>query len=281
MITERPAIDWLTLTTFEMRTQKQAMSWLRNFGTPKENDLKMPRYEGIGGLGWFVGDGQQSGKTHHMVRLTGELSDKFMFDKKKPSGMDCTRLDIQLTLPYHRNIEKRVTDARNFSDALAAHERQAGQRARSINPIIPPDDGEFTIYIGTRQGTQRFYRLYVKETDEGPFLRFEAEFKDKSGLAGRAYREINKEPEKMVTYLAGELATLPDHQLIDPFKRHLAGIPGDIMKLERRRADPHKTLRWLKKQVMPAFKRLLGHDHTRVYALGMLNDLMDFARGLE
>lgn len=283
IITHRPAIDWLTLTTPEYKAAARMGEWV------KERNLEPLRkggggngYEGTWGDGWFIGEAEKNGKMSYIGRFSGGLADRFMFDRTRPYDVDCTRIDIQLTLPIAKKGEELYEPALTLSQELYAQEKARGPRERNVDPIVPPD-GEFTIYLGNRaQSSQRFARLYVKPQEEGDWLlRFEAEFKSKTGLAGKVYRLVGKEPLSMVSILAGELSTWPNHPLTVPFKQYLKHVPQELMKMERTRPTPNTTMRWIVKQVFPAWKRLLGHDDTRDRATALLYELLAFAEGLE
>ena len=272
MITHRPAIDWLTLTTYSQRSILEADALLHSIvGDQETTPSRVRQYEGVAGDGFFIGDAEQRGKAHFMLRLSGDLADKFMFHPLKPS-MECSRLDLQLTMDWQGNAYPIFRDSQ---DAITEHERGRGQRQRKVNAIMNAD-GFCTMYIGNRQ-SERFYRIYVKEHGEEIFLRFEVELKGKGGLAGRMYRELTRDKSKAVARLVGELKTLPeDDPLVRPFLSHLKGASGDIMESGRERSDPNTTLKWISKQVMPAWKRVLGNEDTRDRAVMMLGELVEF-----
>lgn len=190
--------------------------------------------------------------------------------------MDCTRIDVQLTVPLPTRMGRDTFDSFvELAEIAEIHEEKRGQRGRKVGgPLYP--DGFCTLYIGSRQST-RFYRLYVKEHSGGFYLRFEVEYKDKSGLAGRIWRDTLREPERAVSWLQGEINTLPDHKLTTPIKSYLMGVPGELMKQGRQVNDPNKTLAWLRKQVSPAMRRLLGNEDTRDAAQIILMDWLKFA----
>lgn len=283
MITHRPAVDWLTLTTFDLKTQmllgKLLLRHAPNAGS-EATAKKEGRYSGRGGVGWFGGEGEQNGKPHMIYRFSGDLSDKIAFDQLRPP-VDCTRLDIQLTMPLPCSIEEAFDLYVDLSRVLDENEKERGIRGRKVGgPLYP--SGESTIYVGTREGTQRFYRIYVKEGPDGDwFIRFEVEFKDKNGLAGKAWRSIGNDPLSVVSLLAGELATLPPHLLLDPLHEQMKLMPQELMKQERQRSDPNKTLEWLRRQVAPAMRRMLGYHDTRDEAQQILMDWLSFAASLE
>ena len=273
MIANRPAIDWLTLTTFSAKdsfAMDKLLTAMSEGQTPKDSKYLM--YEGKSIDGIFAGEATQNGKRHFLFRLSGDSADEMMFGQPLRPPLDCSRIDIQITLPVGE-----VNTYKMFASAgrkISKHEKR-----RKVNSILNKD-GFCTIYVGNRD-SEKLYRIYVKELSGEKFVRFEIEYKGKNGMAGRVYREISKEPTKTTALLAGELSTLPDHTLTKLFKEHLANVEGDIMPYERRITDPNTTLIWIAKQVMPAFKRVLGNEDTRYSASMLLEDLNNYAMGID
>ena len=277
MITHRPAIDWLTLTTFYQRSILEADALVHSMvGDSETRPARVMQYEGRSGDGFFFGEAEQRGKPHYMLRLSGDLADRFMFHPLKP-GMECSRIDLQITLPWD---DYAYPVFRDSQQAISIYEMKKGQRARKVNTILNVD-GFCTMYIGSRE-SERFYRVYIKEHGDDLFLRFEVEFKSKSGLAGRLYRELVKDKQKVVSRIMGELSTLPhDDPLVNPFLVHMGNIDGDVMEQGRERNDPNTTLLWLSRQVSPAFRRVLANEDTRDRAAAILADLYHFWGGLD
>lgn len=284
IITHRPAIDWLTLTTSELLVSQSISRWIIDAGLTEQRQSSGGQgYMGSAGDGWFSGQAEKSGKTSYMTRFSGSLADWFMFSGLRPGGLDCTRIDIQLTLPTPYKEEQLYPLGRTLVEQLYQLEKARYPRSRDIDPILPPD-GEFTIYLGSRKASsKRFTRFYVKPQEKGDWLlRFEVEFKEKTGLAGKVYRTVGRSPESMVRIIAGELSSWPaNHPLISPFREHLLAVPEDIMRNQRTRTTPHKTLRWIAKQVVPAWRKVLGHHETRDRAMMLLSDLVAYAEGLD
>jgi hypothetical protein len=280
MITHRPAIDWLTLTTFELKTVIRMVDMIEPLTKNKETaESRVMQYDGRRGEGFFIGHGQQKGKEHHMFRFSGDLADAVTWQPLRPP-IDCSRIDLQLTLPLPCKISdsfELFVDLMRVSDE---HELGRGPRARNVDGVLSPD-GFCTMYLGSREGSGRFYRLYVKESTGEYFLRMEVEYKGKNELAGKVWRETARRPESIVEYLKGEISTLPMHELTRPFHEALQGVAGDIMKNERRRADPQKTLAWLRRQVSPAMKRLLGNHDTHDAAMIIMMDWLKFVNRLD
>lgn len=277
MILNRPAIDWLTLTTYDLKKQA-AMAQLFNKLRPRWVDeavsAKMLQYEGRRGEQWFVGAGEQKGRDHYLFRFSGDLADAVTWQSLRPS-VDCTRIDLQLTLPLPVPINTAYQEYKSLVDDMHESEKERGQRARGLDAVISPD-GFCTLYVGSRE-SERFYRFYVKEAAGLYFLRFEVEYKGSRSFAGRVWRDTAREPESIVRHIKGELSTMPDHTLTRPFLVALESSPEEVMKSERRIADPQKTLEWLKRQVSPAMKRLIGNEDTRDAAVMLLMDWLQFA----
>lgn len=279
MVTHRPAIDWLTLTTYSGKERLLMLRLLEDFIKGRAtSESKVMQYDGKRGEGYFIGTGKQKGKEHYMFRLSGDLSDTITWQQLRPS-LDCSRIDIQLTLPLPCELHEVFDHYISLIRATKAAEDEKIPRGRKVDGPVNPD-GFCTMYVGSRE-SERFYRLYVKENSGLYFLRFEVEYKGKDSFAGRVWRDTSRLPESIVTYLKGEIDTLPDHPLTMPFKDHLSGVPGEVMKQERLREDPQKTLAWLRKQVSPAIRRLLGNHDTRDAAMILMLDWLKFANGLD
>lgn len=279
MITNRPAIDWLTLTTFNTKNARM-MDALLGEMIGFDADVvacKNLQYEGVKGDGFFVGTGTQNGKDHFMFRFSGELSDKVMFNKLRPS-LDCSRIDLQLTIPLPDFADTVAV----FTDAervISAIERERTIGKRKVN-CITGSDGLCTLYVGSRS-SEKIYRIYTKEVDGSLWLRFEVEYKGKNRMAGKALRKITKDPTEATRLIAGELGTIPDHELLRELKAHIASVRGDIMPYTKRVEDDQVTLKWLARQVMPAFKRVIGNEDTRDRATLLLSEIINFAKEVE
>lgn len=279
MILDRPAVDWLTLTTYSRKSMLSMLGVMEQFTKHIQTQESMVRnYDGRRGEGFFIGHGQQNGKDHYMFRFSGDMSDALTWQKTRPP-IDCSRIDLQITIPLPCKIGDAFEQYIDLMRVAKEHEEERGQRERNIDGILSPD-GFCTLYVGSRT-SQRFYRLYVKENSGIYFIRFEVEFKDKNGLAGRIWRDTARKPESIVEYLKGEISTLPQHALTKPLHDALIGVPGEIMKQERRLADPQKTLAWLRRQVSPAMKRLMANHDTHDAAMILLLDWLKFANGLD
>jgi len=279
MITDRPAIDWLTLTTNSPRAALEIDAIIDSIlGARVSLDKTIGGYVGKVGDGYFIGEGEQKGKQHFMVNLYGPLADKYMFHPMRVPA-ECTRIDLQITVswPFGNSNDMFVESSSMLSD----HEQDKGQRARRIRPILDPADGFCTLYVGSK-ASKKFYRIYIKgDIDTGLFIRFESVFKGKKGLAKRVFLDVTENPYNMMRYLAGELNTLPYTPITNEFYRFFRMAQGTVLPQGRERPTPEKTLNWIVKQVIPAFRRVLANEDTRFTASVILNDLNDFYRRLE
>lgn len=277
MIIERPAVDWLTLTTYDMKSAIKADSVVSSLvGDEVVWDREIDGYVGKEGKGFFLGEGIQRERKHFMVRLWGDLADRYMFHVERPD-LDCTKIDLQLTLPWIKG-----NPFQSFYEAvplMAAYEKEKGQRARGLKPLLSPD-GWCTFYVGSKS-SQRFYRIYMKGEWDDLYIRFEVVYKSKKGLGGKVYQGVIDDPSSMTTYLAGEVRTLPYVGIVAPFADYLKSIFGKPLPQGRNMPTVDTTLNWLVRQVTPAFKRMLGNEDTRFTASVILYDLVQFRESLE
>lgn len=180
MICNEALIDWITITSFQMRHRVEfeemigkTQEWL---GGHESTEGNHDRYTGewvkdehYGTL--FVGIGMQKrdGKNqeHYIIRASGEIAD-FVAKRLREvawRGAKCTRIDVQMTMvePHKMRLinHVRYVDPRKYR-----HVSSAGKSGNLC-----------TLYRGSRT-SQRFHRCYEKENDGGlRFIRFETEFK--------------------------------------------------------------------------------------------------------
>jgi hypothetical protein len=284
LIIDRPAIDWLTLTTFDYKSWKEGLElarYLSGSGYDSELKKRWKQYHGRGGEQYFAGETLQAkGTPHFMLRLSGDLSDLYMGYDGKPPTLDCTRIDVQLTTQTVMPLDALRLVYRDAEDALLEHEAGRKQYERAVE--LQSSKTGYTLYIGARAGDGKFYRIYVKGMGDLIFNRFEVECKGKEAISGPLYRVFCGDPIHMGRFLAGELTTLPDDVLpICDFKYWMRHIGPDIFRLEKRIPDDMATIRWIETQVLPAWKRQLAMHDTRQIAQTLLNQLYDFSEALE
>lgn len=279
MIVNNTAVDWLTLTTFarDSITKELLLSELETSGKQKR-DSAIRGYTGQQCEGAFVGRGMQAGKEHLMARYSGDLADR-MSRVLRTWPLECSRIDLQITAPLHLRIEDSYDSFYRFLGEVNKHEEAKWPKNRSVDGVLSPD-GFCTAYIGSRQ-SERFYRVYIKESTGVYFIRFEVEFKGKDGLAGKVWRRIRENRTAVYEILKYEIGTLPDSLLLSSLRAHMAHGESWCVSQERRMTDPNKTLKWLKRQVSPAMLRLLGNHDTRDAAQMILMDWLKFAADME
>lgn len=131
-----------------------------------------------------------------------------------------------------------------------------------------------SIYFNKRTNP-RFYRIYFKQHDEGPCIRFEIELKDR-GTDG--YREIMlthpnpahyifaSEYDNMVSRIHPELAKIADEHI----KPLLA--EGVYTPVRRKQTD---HINWLTNQVRPALLKYIKQDDLRLPTLALAYEIIE------
>ncbi|MCB8946163.1 MAG: hypothetical protein H6658_20655 [Ardenticatenaceae bacterium] len=283
MILDRPAIDWLTLTTFDRKTaiELDAIVFHAAGEGAQSEPTRMDNYDGRWGDGFFCGEGIQGVNkyAHWMFNLWGDMADRVMFNSDLISlaDVDCTRIDIQITLEWlFGNAFPAFYES---IPIIEAGESEKGQRKRSVEPIVPPS-GWCTMYVGSKTSDRR-YRIYMKGEEDDLLIRFEVMYRGKKSYAGKAYKAILSSPDDTTRVIAEEIFSLPpESPIVKPFHDFVRTITGKPLPKGRSRPSPNKTLNWITRQVLPAFKRVLGNEDTRFTASMLLLDLVDFRENL-
>lgn len=287
MITQKPAIDWITATT---KNYKESVRIAKEIakececGKPRPQNRKMGVYwEGRGcECGYFIGSRMHNTTLIHITVISGAAANgKVARDLLMSTDWKKTRVDVQLTI-----------DEPFKPVALAAYLRNSHD-ARGAKPNIQSiDNGTVTagtVYIGSKT-SEVFARIYIKEGDEGVYYsRYEIVLKS---------RYI--EDMILAATVRGIDAALASEILNHVRKFNLGGVnrSADFLReVERLSASAEavrlpeirvktssKTMRWLLEQVDPAIERLsLSHDvETRlqlariiVQWLGYVEDSVD------
>lgn len=252
-ITERAALDFLTVTTYYQDIFNSIfMAITTQEERTEADDFHIPRYAGRqfifddGTL--FFGEGEQQGARHFLISATGGTADKFGLYL---SGIDdthltITRIDVQVTIDKPQWF--RARDAVDSFEAL----EWPGRRSK---PELYESGGNDTCYLGSKHSDRRI-RIYVKETD---FLRFELQLRKEYAMS--AWARYKRQPHlSPAGILVGQLMRLPKFPLTDLYKEHLKKANS----IEVQKAKPVKTAskswRWFRRQISPALVRMLN-DH--------------------
>ena len=250
-------LDYLTLTTFTPDIASRMGDYVKDLRAV-EGGKKRMQYVGYTGHHEsgtaFVGSATQRKRQHHMLQVSGLLSENafHVFERDIAGGLArITRLDLQLTVEYPRNDWSQAAvfatvrkNAPNRSVSYA--ESQSGPQGTKLA----------TVYFGSRT-SDRVTRLYEKMgMGDEVFLRFETEFKGKRCRA--IGQELAKGLSRSENLLAAEILRFP-HDGVQLVFIDFILDPRDI-KLEKASGN---TKRWLLETVIPSLDRFLNdHDAT-------------------
>lgn len=271
----RVAVDWLTLTTYDRTVfnslVEQAESYI-DYNTSVSQ--KRMQYAGTGGQGFFFGKGKQRGDDHYMFVLSGiqaAVLAPALATSMFARLANCTRIDIQLTLPAREDARKTGDLGHAIRKSLMEGVGRVGKRP-SVTIWDNESDAGDTIYIGSRS-SDKFVRIYDKFGDGIKFMRYEGEFK--RNVADRIWSEFVTSEAALSNWITSTI--------INPI-RELPEFEEMIEIMESKRTsdvwieveprDNERTLRWLRQQVTPAAVRLSMTD-LREDLLKWLQDLRE------
>lgn len=239
MIINLPAIDYFRATTFErtlfLDVSKLVIAWAREQNIEQSRggimQYKGDRYDGI-----FLGQGEQAGRTHYIIDVSGSESDAlFPILRNINRGWKVKRIDLQYTAEKHADYS-----ARSLLDCLE-NGIWLGRRP-AIKAII--NGGNDTLYLGSRT-SGAFTRIYVKHDD---WLRYEIEYK--ADYAAALFLALNEDTDYR-TVIAAALYERAERMPCSIKAIHyrllqLVVRPGE-WKLQVEKVEPEKIkkLRWL------------------------------------
>jgi hypothetical protein len=175
---DRPMLDWLTLTSYGDKLARKGTAVLA--GLPEPFSRKVICYDGLAADaadgGCFVGQGEQNGRYHCMLQLSGALADRLgpqlIGGHETGEGIgNISRIDLQITIAQQLDL-----------DALAA--ALVGKIRSQVTIYRTLQGGQVgdTLYIGSPKSDKRI-RLYHKAGG----TRFETQYRRDyaSSTAGR------------------------------------------------------------------------------------------------
>jgi hypothetical protein len=250
MIIEKPACDWLTLTTHVGLESVRLFNAVARYGKDGKEGRVM-QYEGRRWDCGFFGSAVQKGRKHYMMRASGDNADSVLRELSENCPARCTRIDLQITIPM-----KPEYSARRTCDMLRGT-KWPGRDRKTM--LIENADGLDTLYIGSRL-SETFTRLYVKEGDGQRYLRYEVEFKGDTAEMVYGHACVGREMAMGGTLL-GEIEKLPEIADSGLSEVHHALANFKVVPRKGYRVrDPHTTMLWIQRSVSPAIVRLL-RDH--------------------
>jgi hypothetical protein len=232
-------LDFLRLATWDTAELAFLTSHLMQTMDGGFEHAKWLQYKGWKKDGIFIGHGEQKGKLHGIVNISGYKSDTHYANLLDCETFYCTRLDVQITIPQPHDVllPEIYERIRDFTKAS----------------LIQSDEND-TLYLGART-SEIFTRLYEKVLDK-KYLRLEFEIKGgRSRSAWRALRNGATTDEIFSYYL--QKSALPV-DIIRLFEFSGDGETEHAMREEIRK-DDENTLKWLQSIDGAVMKALSNH----------------------
>jgi hypothetical protein len=201
----RPMLDWLTLTSYGDKLAQRGTAVLA--GLPEPFARKVICYDGLAADGkdggCFVGTGEQAGKYHCMLQMSGALADRvgplLIAGHEVGEGKgNISRIDLQITIAEKLDL-----------DALAA--ALVGKIRSQVTIYRTLQGGQVgdTLYIGAPKSDKRI-RLYHKAGG----ARFEVQYRrDYASSVASGIRDTGAISVQQViaSFLLNEVAWLDSH----------------------------------------------------------------------
>jgi hypothetical protein len=251
------ACDYATITTYDsiaaFGLERQFFDMIRDM--PRKGGMDM-QYEGIRCNHGFMGKAIQQGHTHHMVRVSAFMAELFMNRIQDIGGIphtNCTRFDIQLTIPRANSYPLLAKLAECLRSFVRDDNRFKGRKPKIK---LFDNDGEIgeTINIGSRE-SERFIRIYDKPVGGDDYIRFEAEYK--GDVADSIYKMAQQDNNKMGAILKAEIARYaPACDLMADFFNSCKHLPMMNATRVKGSQSDQKTLDWLEHSVGRTVRRL-------------------------
>lgn len=264
-----PCLDWISLTTFSRDVfDSMVETAVSVVGERQWREQRIANYHGLTNGSIWHGGGIQKGRSHFRLQVSG--SDARLLEQHLQwslADINCTRIDIQLTidLPDNYSADRVANDIH--------HGVWPDGRRRKVRKYVNMGDGLDTIYIGSPKSEKQI-RLYVKQGENGRYLRFEAQYR---GAAAEAVYLLIAEGKTGLA-LAGELHRMPQ---VWPFQLFREILPADGVAAAGAIyvPDDNRTWRWFQTQIVPAIKRMLNSHEYRQRMIYLLEYILRQAKG--
>jgi hypothetical protein len=163
----KAALDYLRLATWDINEHVFLLSDILSQSPGEFEPAKWLQYHGWKRDGVFIGTGEQKGKRHSVVDISGYCAEHNYQNFLHFDSYYSTRIDLQVTIPKPDGIELSEV-YKDLKDA-------------KVKTSIIQSEINDTLYVGARTSPV-FTRLYEKPLDE-MYLRLEFEFKGKVAKA--------------------------------------------------------------------------------------------------
>jgi hypothetical protein len=250
MIINTPAIDYLTLTSYNRWDYESFQRAILASEQGRMIQGRLMQYSGIKGASMFVGGATVQGRDHFIFSASGERAQTAALVLAEEMPGSCTRVDIQITVPMPFDYDCRwLADGLRWSDWIGYK--------RPVN-IRDNEDGFDTVYVGLRNSGD-FTRIYIKTDGENMWLRFETQFQKRRAV--RVWPAIANDRAMMDRVLRGRVDAIPE--LDEPGMnaiRQAVSVEGLNVAAQRRVPGENSTYIWLRDTVSPVVERMIN-DH--------------------
>lgn len=288
MITQQVCLDWVTLTSYSRDAARAFGDGLHErlrLKDEKPKPGKTMQYEGNTWVasGVFMGTALQNGRQHYMLRVSGEsasaCAEQFALAGRRSdsSELNATRLDVQLTL---KSVAQGAPEVQAMYRSMTEALRQG---ARGANPygsrvtLIEGDDGECTLYLGSRT-SERYIRVYQKPGSDGfAYTRLEVECKGSvaRALAASLMSGTNEGQSAMNTVISRAVELFGSVTALASHRQFVASLAlGTAPTGARTVSELSNTVAWLRNAVFPAVKRLSKDGDYREETLQILLEML-------
>lgn len=200
---------------------------------------KWLQYVGWRKTGFFIGHGEQNGRRHHVISVSGHLSQRMQAGLAKQSKWYGTRIDLQVTILKPEKL------------SLPKIQKRMGKKTATLISSETND----TLYLGSRT-SELFTRLYEKPLDQ-MYLRLEFELKS---TRARACWDAIKAGESVSSIFKYYLikSKLPDNvkKLFDDARDESTQLAMDAEIA----ADSAKILAWIRSLDSCMIRHMNNHD---------------------
>lgn len=254
----RPMVDYWTITSYCSEWFSRVTAWVRKL---QEKWARRHRAQYDGTLhelskgNVYIGEGLQEGKRHYMMQIDGEIAHDMRYEILSwyPSyDVRCTRVDFQITVPMPSEWsqwELLVRLKNRYGENMVSYPRPSTSKGILLQ----------TVYLGRREGSDRFLRVYMKlDENSRKLLRLETEIKRRRSRA--IYRELcqNQWDEDVKAIIHSELKvqSQKDVQLDRLFYPYIEGHHKPV----RVQSESSKTADWIVNTCIPSIDRHI-HSH--------------------
>lgn len=236
------ALDYIRIAAWSPRAYTGVLARIMTAWPEEWKQGNWLQYAGWRKEGFFIGHGEQRRKSHTIINVSGELSQRLLPTLKNLTGWYSTRLDVQMTIDHPKRDDRRLSYVRDA--------------CKGSNTTLIESNENDTLYLGSRT-SDLFTRLYEKYLDDKPYLRLEFELKGTRSRA--AWEAITMgEPLSNIFKYYLDRSRLPDFAKLW-FKDETAIATAEAMN-SARLENAKKKLAWIRSLDACMEKSMGDHD---------------------